>query len=178
MQPHKHSFYHIFFLWENDLCSEIYVVGSNMLHTMPPKEKCRLFLMIDPTGVLAEHLSENILSDGRPHKIPCGTDLQFTDDTSDEEMKKAVRNWLYVNGFVGEDDGIKQADERIVGLVCEIRDYKHLDEKISEIAKKCCLSESRLSHIFKENMGISLKGYLNIAQMRHAYKLITEGKRP
>ena len=43
--PHKHSFYHIFFLFEDDMCREIFVVGSGMLHTMPPREKCRLFLI-------------------------------------------------------------------------------------------------------------------------------------
>ena len=174
--PHKHSFFHIFFLWEGAVCSEIYVVGSGMLHTMPPRNICRLFLMIDPTSVLAEYLSENILSDGRPHKLACVNDLSLLENLSDEDLKYAVKNWLLENGFDNRNDSIRTADERIIRLVCEIRDYKHLDERISDIAKQCYLSESRLSHIFKAGMGISLKGYLNIARMQYAYKLITEGK--
>ncbi|MBR1751295.1 MAG: helix-turn-helix transcriptional regulator [Ruminococcus sp.] len=174
--PHKHSFYHIFFLSENIQCSEIYVVGSDMLHTMPSRNICKLFLMIDPTSVLAECLSESILSDCRPHKLQCVNVLSVSENMSDEDLKGAVKIWLLENGFDKVNDSIKSADERIIRLVCEIRDYKHLDEKISDIAKQCYLSESRLSHIFKDSMGISLKGYLNIAQMKYAYKLITEGK--
>lgn len=173
--PHKHSFYHIFFLSENTRYSEIYVVGSDMLHTMPSRDICKLFLMIDPTSVIAEYLSENILSDDRPHMLQCVDVLSVSEEMSDEDLKGAVKNWLFKNGFGKEIDSIKTADERIIRLVCEIRDYKHLDERISDIAKQCYLSESRLSHIFKNSMGISLKGYLNIAQMQYAYKLITEG---
>lgn len=59
VQPHKHSFYHIFFLWENDLCSEIYVVGSNMLHTMNCLKSITSSLQLSrdlPTGILADIL--------------------------------------------------------------------------------------------------------------------------
>ena len=55
-------------------------------------------------------------------------------------------------------------------------DYKHLDDKIDKIASEYGLSESRLSHAFKESAGISLKGYLTIAQLKYAYKLVTEGE--
>lgn len=54
--PHKHDFFHIFFLGQNEECDEIYVTGSGMLHTMPNSEECKLFLMIDPTSDLADHI--------------------------------------------------------------------------------------------------------------------------
>lgn len=97
---------------------------------------------------------------------------------SDNEVKEAVKKWLVKNSFLKENeaDKIKTGDERVIDLVCEIRDFKHLETKISDIAKERFISESRLSHIFKENMGISLKGYLNLAQIRYAYKLITQGR--
>ena len=44
--PHKHSFYHIFFLGKDEECDEIYVTGSGMLHTMPDAAECKLFLMV------------------------------------------------------------------------------------------------------------------------------------
>lgn len=174
--PHKHSFLHIFFLWEDDRCSKLYIVGSGMLHTMPHKDKCRLFLMIDPTSVLAEYLTDNILTDNNPCMLPCENELALTENMSDRQIKDNVAKWLTSQFFLRPSDKIRTADERIAKLVCEIRDYKHLEDTISDIAKQCCLSESRLSHIFKESMGISLKGYLSLSQVRYAYKLITEGK--
>ena len=143
---------------------------------MPPREKCRLFLIVDPTSTLAEHIENIILTDGEPRQIPCTPNLEISDDMSDALLKDTVREWLVSSGFIKSNGGIKPADERIVKLVCEIRDYKHLEDSITDIAKESFLSESRLSHIFKECMGISLKGYLNIAQVRYAYKLITEGR--
>ena len=67
--PHKHSFCHIFFLGQNEECDEIYVTGSGMLHTMPKREECKLFLMIDPTSDLADHIQSNILDVGEPKRI-------------------------------------------------------------------------------------------------------------
>ena len=172
--PHRHSFLHIFFLRDNDRWSEVYMVGKDMLHTMPPKERCRLFLMIDPTSTLAEELEENILCDGKPHYSAL-TGFTAEENITDEEIKNAVRKWLAENFPKVRAGNIRPADERIISLIREIRDYRHLETRISDIAKQCCLSESRLSHIFRESMGISLKGYLNIAQMEYAYKLITNG---
>lgn len=46
-----------------------------------------------------------------------------------------------------------------------------------EIAARVYLSESRLTHLFKENAGISLKSYLVIRRLEKAYRFITSGGR-
>ena len=48
--PHKHSFLHIFFLGDSRKCEEIFVTGSDMRHTMPSIDVCKVFLMVDPTN--------------------------------------------------------------------------------------------------------------------------------
>ena len=174
--PHRHSFLHIFFLWDNGRCSEICIVGSGVLHTMPPAEKCRLFLMIDPTSSLAEHLADIITDCGGLLLRPCDDMQDIPDDVPDDELRGIVREWLIRQAFVTDGGNIRAMDERIVKLVSEIREHRHLEERISEIAQQCCLSESRLSHIFMESCGISLKGYLNIARMRYAYELVLYGR--
>ncbi len=175
--PHKHSFCHIFFLGRGDDCDEIYVTGSGMLHTMPDAAECKLFLMIDPTSDLAEHLQSRVLDGDAPKRIRVAEAFRFSADADEDTLRTSVSRWLADNGFrAGKNAGEKVEDYRVVKLIREIRDYRHLEKRIDEIAKEYDLSESRLSHAFKESEGVSLKGYLTIARLKYAYKLVMEGK--
>ena len=173
---HKHSFYHIFFLGEKEECDEIYVTGSGMVHTMPSRKECRLFLMIDPTSNLADYLHSNVLYDDHPKRIKVKKSFQFIEGLDEESIKDSVNSWLKENNFSFEKKNELVEDYRVVKLIQEIRDNKHLEKKIDEIAKEYNLSKSRLSHVFKENVGISLKGYLLIVRLKYVYKLVMEGK--
>ncbi len=175
--PHKHSFCHIFFLGTDVECDEIYVTGSGMLHTMPKREECKLFLMIDPTSDLADYIQSNLLDGDKPKRMKTAKAFRYEEDADEEFLKDSMNNWLTENSFqFGKEVNETVEDYRVVKLIREIRDYKHLEKRIDEIATEYNLSESRLSHAFKENVGVSLKGYLTIARLKYAYKLVMEGK--
>lgn len=53
------------------------------------------------------------------------------------------------------------------------KDINALSDK--EIAKAVFLSESRLTHLFKENTGISLKSYILIRRLEQAYRFVNSG---
>ena len=173
--PHKHPFLHIFFLGDGSICDEAAVVGSGMVHTMQGPDKCRLFLMIDPTSDLADYLNSKVLTGGGPEQIKLEVPLIIYGE-DDLSISNSVKKCLKDNGFCMPKTADEIDDYRVVRLIREIRDYKHLDDKIDKIASEYGLSESRLSHAFKESAGLSLKGYLTIAQLKYAYKLVTEGE--
>jgi AraC-like DNA-binding protein len=173
--PHKHPFLHIFFLGDGSICDDAAVVGSGMVHTMQGPDKCRLFLMIDPTSDLADYLNSKVLTGGGPEQIKLEVPLIIYGE-DDLSISNSVKKCLKDNGFCMPKTADEIDDYRVVRLIREIRDYKHLDDKIDKIASEYGLSESRLSHAFKESAGISLKGYLTIAQLKYAYKLVTEGE--
>ena len=174
--PHKHPFLHIFFLGDGGIYDEAAVVGSGMVHTMQGPDKCRLFLMIDPTSDLADYLNSKVLTDGGPEQIKLKVPL-IIDGEDDLSISNSVKKCLKDNSFCMPKNADEEIEDyRVVRLTREIRDYKHLDDKIDKIASEYGLSESRLSHAFKESAGISLKGYLTIAQLKYAYKLVTEGE--
>lgn len=52
----------------------------------------------------------------------------------------------------------------------------HMRHGIStkEIAQHCCLSESRLSHVFTEKTGITLSGYINHVLMHAAIRMLED----
>ena len=175
--PHKHSFCHIFFLGTDVECDEIYVTRSGMMHTMPKREECKLFLMIDPTSDLADYIQSNLLDGDKPKRMKTAKAFRYEEDADEEFLKDSMNNWLTENSFqFGKEVNETVEDYRVVKLIREIRDYKHLEKRIDEIATEYNLSESRLSHAFKENVGVSLKGYLTIARLKYAYKLVMEGK--
>ena len=165
----------IFFLGDGSICDEAAVVGSGMVHTMQGPDKCRLFLMIDPTSDLADYLNSKVLTGGGPEQIKLEVPLIIYGE-DDLSISNSVKKCLKDNGFCMPKTADEIDDYRVVRLIREIRDYKHLDDKIDKIASEYGLSESRLSHAFKESAGISLKGYLTIAQLKYAYKLVTEGE--
>lgn len=171
--PHKHSFYHLF--WIGDNAEKLYVVGGKMRHVMPPLPQCKAFLMIDPTSNIAEKIDE-LLEHKEPKTIDLAKGIKI-DNCSDDEIRKAVRSCLLENNLCADKTNYDEAEDyRVVRLLKEIREYKHLENSIQEIADKYGITDSRLSHAFKEYMGVSLKGYLNIKQMQYAYKLIMEGE--
>ena len=174
---HTHSFSHIFFLGDSDSCEEIFVTGSLMKHTMPPLSECRCFLMIDPTSDLAENLRDTVLTEGEPRRMRAKVPFRFSEELDDAALSEIVRQWLSDCGYLRktEKPGTVE-DPRVVKLIREIREYRHLEKRLKEIADEYEVSESRLSHIFKETVGVSLKGYLMIAQMKYAYSLVMEGK--
>jgi AraC-like DNA-binding protein len=148
-----------------------------MLHTMPKREECKLFLMIDPTSDLADYIQSNLLDGDKPKRMKTAKAFRYEEDADEEFLKDSMNNWLTENSFqFGKEVNETVEDYRVVKLIREIRDYKHLEKRIDEIATEYNLSESRLSHAFKENVGVSLKGYLTIARLKYAYKLVMEGK--
>ena len=174
---HAHSFSHIFFLGDSDTCEEIFVTGSLMKHTMPPLSECWCFLMIDPTSDLAENLRDMVLTEGEPKRMRTKVPFRFSEDMEDAALSESIRTWLSDCGYLRKTEKTGTVeDPRVVKLIREIREYRHLEKRLKEIADEYEVSESRLSHIFKETVGVSLKGYLMIAQMKYAYSLVMEGK--
>lgn len=61
-------------------------------------------------------------------------------------------------------------DERISEVLEYLRTLDEIPEDItSQLCGKVCLSAGRLSHLFKENVGISLHRYLAMDKMRKGY---------
>ena len=73
------------------------------------------------------------------------------------------------SGHVGTDARIEDALSHLESLDCITRGT------IDELAVRACLSKSRLSHLFSQEMGISLHRYLAFAKMKLAARYASEG---
>lgn len=67
-------------------------------------------------------------------------------------------------------------DNRILKLFSYIEDCECDDHALSFFADKVALSPSRLSHLFREQVGLPLKSYIQLHQMQKAFLAILQGE--
>lgn len=176
--PHSHNAVQIFInkkdsqeiIVENiKLTSPFIFVDKNIEHEIFSSGKHQYSLLIDGDSKLSKHLAHSL----KQHKSHL-TDEQiiklFSYQTP-HELKKKLDLFSYNNCI--ECTGI---DSRII-LAKKLIDQN--DEKklsLKELSEKVYLSESRLAHLFKEQIGVPLRKYLLWKRLNSALKIILDGK--
>ena len=180
---HKHPLMHLFFGKNgckitadgNEIQGNIILLDSNVKHIVKEGNGCDFFLLIDPTSVIAEQLIDRYMqksfyADISRNNVDVTTDLL---NISDEEIIQIAENVLSSLGVTTKEIGTK--DERIEKIIANIISGEWLNYSVKKIAEEVFLSESRLTHLFKEEAGISLKSYILIRKMECAYKFVSLG---
>lgn len=78
--------------------------------------------------------------------------------------------------YLGINRSTKVLDERIVKLLDILKNCDCYDHTIANLAKEVCLSPSRLSHLFSEQIGVPLKSYIQFHQLEKAFTAILSGE--
>jgi len=177
-EMHRHSFLHIFVgndtisvLTENrTYTGTIIFIPGDVAHCAPQGD-VNCILLIDPTSTIAESIQENYLRDNVPAALTGNFDPGGESSTGKREQVLCMLTRLGLSAAAKEN-----RDERIQGLIDEIKAYEFAGNKVSEIAEMKHYSESWLTHLFKRETGITLKGYLSLRQVELVCKLVSEGK--
>ena len=91
-----------------------------------------------------------------------------------EVLDRKIYRLLQALGIEGEK---LVRDARVSGLIQAIQEGKYFNSSIIEIATMYHLSEGRMAHLFKEEVGISLMSYIQLMQLEYVYKEVIKGKR-
>ena len=91
----------------------------------------------------------------------------------DKESYIRFRDQMYLS--LGFKPAKRQLDERIIDFLNKLDDCTCFDHSIDKYAEELYISPSRLSHLFSEQVGISLKSYLTLHQLKKAYQDILNG---
>ncbi|GMQ59933.1 helix-turn-helix transcriptional regulator [Vallitalea sediminicola] len=182
---HKHFAKHLIFGVDGNLecaigdkkviCKGI-CIESNIVHTVLTQNTKRIILLIDETSEIARSISYKFLK-GQEYQI------------IDEEIVKQVSTYYYECKDTEELDekilsicDIQNSpqmtyDDRVIKVIDEIYKtesiHKDIFDKLSSIA---CLSQSRLSHLFREQVKISLASFLVMAKMHKTYNYYMRGE--
>ncbi|WP_059040821.1 helix-turn-helix domain-containing protein [Paenibacillus rubinfantis] len=79
---------------------------------------------------------------------------------------------LLLRTEVVKDRGEAALDPRIADVVGYLRESFRERVSIPELAKRCCMSPSRLSHLFKEQVGDTIIGTVNKIRLEKAAQLL------
>ncbi|MCH5296566.1 MAG: helix-turn-helix transcriptional regulator [Ruminococcus sp.] len=180
---HKHPFLHLFFgkngckITANgrEIQGNIILLDSSVKHIVKDGNGCDFFLLIDPTSVIAEQLHNKYLKECFYADISVdNADIPLNLlNLSSHEIIKIAENVLSALDI--KTNKMSVNDERIEQIIVNIISGAWLNYSVKKISEEVFLSESRLTHLFKEEAGISLKSYILIRKMERAYKFVTSG---
>ncbi|CZR98033.1 MULTISPECIES: helix-turn-helix domain-containing protein [unclassified Clostridioides] len=155
------------------------VVDKNISHSFSARKKVYYSALIEPTSIFAEQLTSKMNDfgywicekDGLDELRQQGTFLIY--QSSEEQYLKFMK---MLNNYLNFPETIKYYDDRITELLQLLHTCNCDNHTISNFADKVALSASRLSHLFKEQIGIPLKSYILLHQMECAFGELLSGK--
>lgn len=185
---HKHWAIQVFLSIEKDL--ELYisgklvkckcvVVNKNVYHSFSTEGRMHFSIIIEPTSNIAKQL-ENLMNDEGycVFDTPNITEVQelVLQLVSSDELNvycHLIEKLYYCLGLSKQnevyDNRIKELLQHIEYCSCDVH-------TISSFADKVALSSSRLSHLFREQVGMPLKNYIQFHQIQKAFLAVLNGK--
>lgn len=186
--PHKHWAMQLFLSIEknleigvedNEISCRCIVVNRNILHSFSTGNSVYFTMIIEPTSNLAIQLEERM--GGMKYYIFDNQDVEYIQNLlfcliDSDELREYIKIMIQLYKFLNLKEQSKIYDDRIKDLLYEIERCNCDTHSIASFVDKVALSPSRLSHLFKEQMGMPLKSYIQFHQMKTAFLALLCGK--
>ena len=156
------------------------LVNKNVKHSFMANNKLHFTSVIEPVSDLGMSLN-GVLQCKDYFILDEASATEITKiaihmiDTFDKESYVKLMERIYECFEVTYMD--KQLDERILSFLKMLEHCTCDEHSIEEYANELCISSSRLSHLFSEQVGITLKNYLTLHQLERAFQDLLSGKR-
>jgi len=171
-EEHKHSMLHVFvgnetLRMEGVRPGSLIIMEQNVVHKRP-EGSIAFFLFVDPTSNFAAVLRDEYLKgkDAYSSDEPCISSVP-----DEQSIRQYIACKFGDSCFVRRED----IDPRIRTILEDIDDHKYLDAHVTDVARKNNYSVSYLTHLFKSETGVSLKGYLLLRRFEYVWQKISEG---
>lgn len=152
--------------------TESVFIASDVPHTAYSDSGEMLVFLFDPACRYANEI-ERLYLHGKEYSclvLEQATTIRSFLIQNRKSMKKADKAVLEYLGL--EKSNERKLDERVSEVLTILRETEEVPENaVDFLCDKVFLSKSRLSHLFKENIGISLSRYLAWEKMRKGYIL-------
>lgn len=153
------------------------IIDSNVLHNLDGNDSWQYYMLVNPESNFGMEIKRRFLSKSNTYEL----ELDLV-----ESMIHLLRNIECSNTY---QTFIKQimhvleipyrsycaVDTRCENVIEMIKQSPLSQLTLPFLAQQVYLSESRLSHLFKEEVGISISSYLVHEKVRQAFHLIFEG---
>lgn len=153
------------------------IVGANARHRFSCENQMRLSVLIEPSSGFAKELTKK--TDG--NFLVCDSGIEplqqkaaaLLDTNDTQPYIDFIEDFA---AFLGIRRNKQVLDERIAALLKLLENCDCYDHTIENFAQSVCLSSDRLSHLFREQIGVPLKSYLLFHQLEKAFTAILSGK--
>lgn len=154
------------------------VVNKNKKHVFSCDNKNCLSVLIEPSSSFADQMIAKIngnylICEKESINILQQKAALLANATDREPYLSFVRDFAE---FFGIERKERVLDERIIELLEILQNCDCCDHTIEHLAKKVSLSSSRLSHLFREQIGVPLKSYILFHQLERAFAAILSGQ--
>lgn len=152
------------------------IVNQNVCHRFSCNNKMQLSVLVEPSSNFAKELIKKI--DGNYliyNKIECIQQKAYAIINTNDKEKYLDFVSEFAN-YLGVKRGANILDERINKVLEKLQKCDCYNHTIENLAKEACLSPSRLSHLFAEQIGVPLKSYVQFHQLERAFTAILKGK--
>lgn len=186
--PHKHWTMQLFLSIEknleigvedNKISCRCIIINYDILHSFSTGNNIYFTMIIEPASSLAIQLEERM--GGMKYYIFNNQDIKYIQNLLfcliDSDGLREYREFMIqLYKFLGVKEQAKIYDDRVKDLLYEIERCNCDTHPIASFADKVALSPSRLSHLFKEQVGMPLKSYIQFHQMQRAFLALLNGK--
>lgn len=157
------------------------IIDSSTSHSFNGKNNPQLFFLVDPTSNLGYKLKHNFLKNNKYIileedicvnliKTFSNYTVPFSNKTIYFDFMTRFFNKLNIK-FLFLDH-----NNKIVNTIINEIKYSNLENfSLDNLSQKLFLSKSRLSHIFKENTGLSLYSYILMQKLQKATLYVFKG---
>lgn len=187
---HKHLAKHIsvsleaplkFFIGNDKILCNGIVINSNVMHAAKCFSQKHIVFMFEESSNIAEEIDRKylhasdycLLNQNVIDNIKREFNLQCLTANRDEYNKTFYK----LLNLLGLNNNIPcVTDARIIQILNILDTKEEINNNIiKEILDLINISQSRLSHLFKEQVGIALNSYLVMIKLKKAYKYLIEG---
>lgn len=152
-------------------------IDSNIPHTVNYDGDDLLVFLFDETSNMARELEKKYLKGFHFCMLKEELSLKVVNlwKNNSEDPKKMNEEILSACNI--KSNTLLKYDDRVCKILDCISKMEGIYENtISILCNMVCLSRSRVSHLFKKQVGVSLSNYLIFEKMRKAYTYIAEGE--
>jgi len=163
--------------WEKH---DFFIVDKDSSHKIKETNGWVAIILVDPEWEYINHIRNTYLNGQAVKKIQVNNDIDLKIKTKmliGEKSKSEAEEVFYeVLKPIQKDRHYAPLDDRIGKVIEHIKANDHDDINVKVLASMVFLSESRLQHLFKEQVGIPLKSYILWRKVLSAVSFINEGK--
>lgn len=187
-ESHKHYMLQLFMSYKDNLNINIkgkniscrcIIVNTDVEHSFSSDNIIHFTMLIDATSDIAQEFRSKYLFEEDYYILDC-EEVTLFQETLQQVIKNLNREkYIEFTSLLFSILGIKvneriKYDDRIIEILKAMDNYDYEINSLEEFSKIVSLSESRLSHLFKEQVGIPLKSYIVLCKLKKAYMYLLE----